>query len=239
MYMTPVLCDLDGDRELEILAMTHGQYSPQPGQKPDAVIFALDARGNVLDEFNLGESRYWGHALVTNVDNDPQLELVVSGYGGLDVIETRGLGPDVEHFQRRRSYQRLNVLPWAYEDTYFIYRGTRENVSNRTDNLVLAKQKDKGYARVGRFITRLLRPPPGCTFTSLSYQSSCPPETSLQVNVLDQSGGRLKENVRNGTQLNIAGPVSLEFALTTNVDNATPILDSYSLQFDRKVNTDR
>ena len=48
MYMTPILCDLDGDRQLEILAMTHGQYSPTPGLKPNAKLFALDAQGNYV-----------------------------------------------------------------------------------------------------------------------------------------------------------------------------------------------
>ncbi|MEZ6032960.1 MAG: VCBS repeat-containing protein [Planctomycetaceae bacterium] len=129
MYLTPILCDLNGDRQLEILAMTHGQYSPEPGIQPNARLTALNAAGQVLDELDLGESRYWGHAYVCNVDDDPQLELVVSGYGGLDVIETRGFGSNTEHFQRRRSYQRLNVRPWVYEDSYFIERGRKKMLS--------------------------------------------------------------------------------------------------------------
>jgi hypothetical protein len=43
MYLTPILCDLNGDRQLEILAMTHGQYSPAPGIKANARLTALDA----------------------------------------------------------------------------------------------------------------------------------------------------------------------------------------------------
>ena len=56
------------------------------------------------------------------------LELVVSGYGGLDVFETSGFGSNTEHFQRRRNYQRLNVRPWAYEDSFFMERGHRLRV---------------------------------------------------------------------------------------------------------------
>ncbi|MCH2400776.1 MAG: PQQ-binding-like beta-propeller repeat protein [Pirellulales bacterium] len=233
MYMAPILCDLDGDAELEILAMTHGQYAPEPGLKPDAMLFALDARGRVIDQFNLGESRFWGHALVTNVDDDPFLELVVSGYGGLDVIETRGLGPQTEHFQRRRSYQRLNVLPWAYEDSYFMYRGTKNNVVTRTDNLVLTRA-DSGYARRGTFVTEPLQLPPGCLFTTLSWQAREPAGTSIQVNVLDSAGKVRQRGTVRGARLGITGTVRLEFVLTTDRGTATPTLDDYSLRFARK-----
>ncbi|MAV38421.1 MAG: hypothetical protein CMJ59_23535 [Planctomycetaceae bacterium] len=233
MYMAPILCDLDGDSELEILAMTHGQYAPQPGVKPDAMLFALNARGEVIDQFNLGESRYWGHALVTNVDDDPFLELVVSGSGGLDVIETRGIGPQIEHFQRRRSYQRLNVLPWAYEDSYFIYRGTKQNVVTQTDNLIL-ERSDRGYARRGSFITQRLRLPPGCRFTTLSYQARVPEGTQLDVHVLDASGSRRRARVLDGQRLGIRDPVQLEFVLSSDRGTATPTLDAYSLRFERE-----
>ena len=79
------------------------------------------------------------------------------------MIETKGLGPDTEHFQRRRDYQRLNVVPWAYADSYFIYRGKKQGVRNLTDNLVLAKA-DGRYAASGKFTTEQLTLPPDCFF---------------------------------------------------------------------------
>ena len=238
MYMTPILCDLDGDEDLEILAMTHGQYSPQPGQKPDAMIFALDADGQILDTFNLGESRFWGHAFVSNIDDDPFLELVVSGYGGVDVIETRGIGPDVEHFQRRRSYQRLNVFPWAYEDSYFIYRGTKRQVTTQTDNLILSRSS-LGYQQSGRFITELLRLPPGCIFTTLDYATRTPAGTQVEVNVLDSKGHLQQQAVSSGQRLHQTESVKLEFVLSTESQDITPSLDSYSLRFAIKPRKDR
>ncbi|MFO1096505.1 MAG: hypothetical protein U0992_24835, partial [Planctomycetaceae bacterium] len=174
MYMTPILCDLDGDPELEIVAMTHGPYEPTPGVEPPARLTALSANGEILDELDLGEPRYWGHAYMCNVDDDPFQELVVAGRGGLDVFETRGYGPNTEHFQRRRSYQRLNVWPWTYADTYFIERGTKQNVVNRTDNLVLARTAT-GYVTSGSFVTDLLTLPPGCSSAgSTSFRRSLP-----------------------------------------------------------------
>ncbi|MDA1055214.1 MAG: PmoA family protein [Planctomycetota bacterium] len=232
MYMTPILCDLNGDRQLEILAMTHGQYSPTPGQKPNAKLFALDVRGNVLDELDLGESRYWGHAFVCNLDDDSYLELVVSGYGGLDVIETRGFGSNTEHFQRRRNYQRLNVRPWAYEDSFFIERGERKRVVNLTDNLVLAKG-DGGFARDGRFVTELLTLPPDCEFRHLRFVAEIPAGTQLGIDVLAADERPLREAVRSGTDLRIGEPVRLSFGLSTTDPTKTPKLDSYSLVFDR------
>jgi outer membrane protein assembly factor BamB len=233
MYMTPILCDLNGDRQLEILAMTHGQYSPTPGQKPNARLTALDARGNVLDELDLGESRYWGHAFVCNLDDDPFLELVVSGYGGLDVIETRGFGSNTEHFQRRRNYQRLNVRPWAYEDSFFIERGQKQRVANLTDNLVLSKG-DGGYVRDGRFVTELLTLPPDCEFRRLRFSAETPAATQLGVNVLAADGRLLRESVSSDTDLRIGEPIRLSFGLSTTDPTRTPKLDSYSLEFDRR-----
>jgi outer membrane protein assembly factor BamB len=233
MYMTPILCDLNGDRQLEILAMTHGQYSPTPGQKPNARLTALDARGNVLDELDLGESRYWGHAFVCNLDDDPYLELVVSGYGGLDVIETRGFGSNTEHFQRRRNYQRLNVRPWAYEDSFFIERGQKQRVVNLTDNLVLAKG-DGGFVRDGRFVTDLLTLPPDCEFRQVRFSAETPAATQLGVNVLAADERLLRKAVSSGTDLRIGEPVRLSFGLSTTDPTRTPKLDSYSLEFDRR-----
>ena len=40
-------------------------------------------------------------------------------------------------------------MPWAYEDSYFIYRGTKDGVQNQTDNLVLAK-RNGSYLKIGR-----------------------------------------------------------------------------------------
>jgi len=232
MYMCPILCDLDGDAELEILAMTHGQYSPTPGQKPTARLSALDARGNVLDELDLGEARYWGHALVANIDEDPASELVVSGYGGLDVFELGGIGPQTEHFQRRRSYQRLNVIPWAYQDSYFIERGTRQQVTNRTDDLVLAR-KDKAYVPGGRFTTQLLKLPPGCHFSRLDYSVDTPPGTAITVNLLGSTGDMIHKSLASGRSLSIKQAVKLEFIFSSTVLEQTPRLDDYSLRFDR------
>tara|TARA_B100000809_G_scaffold39244_1_gene34346 strand:- start:1528 stop:3312 length:1785 start_codon:yes stop_codon:yes gene_type:complete len=232
MYMCPILCDLDGDSELEILAMTHGQYSPTAGQKPTARLSALDARGNVLDELDLGEARYWGHALVANIDEDPANELVVSGYGGLDVFELGGIGPQTEHFQRRRSYQRLNVIPWAYQDSYFIERGTRQHVVNRTDDLVLAR-KDKAYVPGGRFTTQLLKLPPGCHFSQLDYSVDTPSGTAITVNLLDQAGKLIQQSVTSGKSLSIKQGVKLQFIFSSSNPQQTPRLDDYSLRFDR------
>lgn len=232
MYMAPILCDLNGDRNLEILAMTNGQYSPQPNLKPNAMLFALNAEGEVLDSFDLGESRYWGHAFVCNIDADPQLELVISGFGGMDVIETRGFGPQTEHYQRRRSYQRLNVLPWAYEDTYFIYRGDKKNVANRTDNLVLAHGAD-GYRAEGTFTTERLTPPPNCTFGRLQISADIPPETELTVDILDEKHELILSNVQRDHDLKMDRLVHLRFHFSTSNPKYTPLLDSYSLTFDR------
>ena len=232
MYMAPILCDLNGDAQLEILAMTHGQYAPEPGVKPSARVSALNAQGEVLDELDLGEPRYWGHALVCQIDDDPFIELVVSGSGGVDVIETRGLGPWMEHFQRRRNYQRLNVVPWAYEDSYFHYRGLKQAVTTRTDNLVL-KRTSAGYASHGEFVTEELRLPPDCQFTTLRYDTRQPPGTEITVSVLNSSQEPLLHHVCSGTHLGFREPLSLRFEFSTNDVRLTPELDFYSLGFDR------
>jgi len=232
MYMAPILCDLNGDSALEILAMTNGQYSPTPGVKPNAILFALDARGEIIDEFDLGESRFWGHAFVCNLDGDPFLELAVSGSGGLDVIETKGYGPNTENFQRRRSYQRLNVIPWAYADEFFIYRGQRHDVMNQTDNLVLGKA-GSGYVSRGSFTTEVLTLPPQCRFTTLEYQTETPIETSILVNVLDATDRVVQRDVAAGTELNWTEPVKLQFLFNSERSDRTPKLDSYSLSFER------
>ena len=232
-YMTPVLCDVDGDPELEIVAVTNGPYFDTERSargKPHGVIFALDARGNVLDRFDVGGPRFWGTAFACNVDDDPYLELVLSGSGGADVIETRGLGPNTEHFQRRRTYQRLNVLPWAYEDTYFIYRGRRENVVNQTDNIVLARRGD-AYCPAGSFVTELLQLPPGTEFHTLEYRVRTPAGTRVDVDILDARGRPLLEAVRSGTTFSLRESVRLRFRLSTSDPNRTPILDSYRLRF--------
>jgi len=225
-YMTPVLCDLDGDRELEILALTNGKG------KSNGILFALNAEGEILDRFDVGRPRFWGTAFVANVDDDPQMELIASGSGGLDVIETKGLGPNTEHFQRRRTYQRLNVVPWAYEDTYFIHRGKKDGVANVTDNLVLEK-KDGHYRSSGTFTTELLTLPPRCSFDRVTYKIRTPRGTDIRVDVLDRSGTLVAADVKTGTSLNIRQPVRLKFLFTTADRKKAPTLDSYSLTFDR------
>jgi hypothetical protein len=239
-YLTPILCDINGDRRLEILALTNGGYfdtagKPGRGRKPaPGIIFALSADGKVIDRFTVSGHRYWGDAYVCNIDDDPFLELVISGSGGLDVIETRGFGPNVEHFQRRRNYQRLNVAPWAYEDSYFIYRGTKDGVMNLTDNLVLAK-KDGQFGASGRFMTELFSLPPGGFFDEITYDRRTPKHTALKVNILSRSGKRIKTDVRSGSDLKLNEPVRLEFVFSTTERSVTPTLDFYSLSFRRRL----
>ncbi|MEA1951224.1 MAG: VCBS repeat-containing protein, partial [Planctomycetota bacterium] len=181
-YMAPILCDLNGDKTLEILAITNGGYSKK--NEANGILFALSADGKILDRFDVGSPRFWGTAFYVNVDDDPYMELVVSGSGGLDVIETKGFGPNTEHFQRRRGYQRLNVVPWAYEDSYFIYRGKKEGVCNQVDNLVL-QRIGGAYGSSGSFATELLTLPPGCYYDRIEYGCSLPKGTSLRLDVLD------------------------------------------------------
>ncbi len=231
-YMTPILCDLDGNPGLEILAMTNGGYFDGPGAGSNGVVFALSSSGDILDRLDVGGPRYWGKAFCCNIDDDPYLELVVSGSGGLDVIQTRGFGPNTEHFQRRRDYQRLSALPWAYEDTYFIYRGRKQCVTNGTDNLVLEKT-DGRYRDQGRFVTELLTLPPSGFFNRLRHDARTPPGTTLEVNILDGSGNTLMKHVKNETKMRLDQAVRLEFLFTTNDVSVSSILDAYSLSFDR------
>ena len=236
-YQTPILCDLDGDRQLEILAMTTGGYfegdAKDTNGTANGILFALSADGTILDSFDLGGARFLMEAFVTNLDDDPYLEVVMAGSGGVDVIETRGFGANVEYFQRRRTYQRLNVLGWVYDDSYFIHRGTREGVVNLTDNLVLEEAED-GYRPAGRFVTELLTLPPDGYFHKLQFQVRTPPGTSVRANLLDASGGMIQADVRSGAPLEIAEPVLIEFLLSTTDRSTTPLLDEYRLSFDRR-----
>lgn len=227
-YMTPILCDVDGKRGLEILAMTNGGYS----KKAAGIVVVLSADGTVMDQLDVGGSRYWGEAFYANIDNDPWMELVVSGSGGMDVIETRGLGPRSEHYQRRRNYQRLHHVPWAYEDSYFIHRGTLTNVENRTDNLVL-KKINKNYLTTGRFVTEVLKPPPSCRFVQLHYGAVAPTGTSLTVNLLDSRQRPLLKEISNSSRLEINQPVHIEFVFHSTRSDRTPLLDHYQLRFDQ------
>jgi outer membrane protein assembly factor BamB len=227
-YMTPILCDVDGKPGLEILAMTNGGYT----KKAAGIVFVLSSQGKVLDQLNVGGDRYWGEAFYANIDQDPAMELVVSGSGGMDVIETRGLGPKTEHYQRRRNYQRLNHVPWAYEDSYFIHRGMRTLVENRTDNLVLERANGK-YQATGRFLTEVLEPPAGCRFVQLHYDATTPAGTSLEVNLLNQGERTLLRRATSGSRLNISEPVQIEFVFRTDGPDRTPLLDRYQLRFDR------
>jgi len=234
-YMAPVLCDLNGDKQLEILAVTNGGY-PSAGNEdadaPHGIVFALSATGEILDSFDVGGPRYGGEAFVTNVDDDPQLELVISGSGGLDVIETRGFGTNREYFQRRSNYQRLNVSPWAYQENYFIHRGHKKGVATRTDNLVLTKSKGE-FAYSGTFTTELLTLPPDCEFTTLQFSADLPQGTNLTANIRDASGTFLSQHASSPATLRFAQPVQLEFVFGTTDASVTPRLDEYSLAFDR------
>jgi len=231
-YMAPILCDLDGDPGLEILALTNGGYSNTPGPGRNAVLFALSPSGEILDRFDVGGPRFWGKAFCSNIDDDPYLELVASGSGGLDVVQTRGFGPNTEHFQRRRDYRRLSVLPWAYEDTYFIYRGKRQGVTNGTDNLVL-ETIDGRHRDRGSFVTELLTLPPNGFFNGLRHDAETPAGTALTVSVLDGPGNTLIQDVKDDTELHLDQPVQLEFVFTTTDTSVTPVLDVYSISFDR------
>lgn len=238
-YVTPILCDINGDQQMEILALTNGKYfdntqkNSNKDTRANGIVFALSAEGEILDRFDVGGPRYWGDAYVCNLDDDPFLELVITGSGGLDVIETRGFGANTEHFQRRRSYQRLNVVPWAYEDTYFINRGTKKSVVTMTDNLVLNKKEGK-YLSTGKFTTELLTLPPHGLFYQITYDTRTPDKTSIKVNILDQAGKMMGSNISSGTKLQIAEPVRIEFIFSTTDQSRTPILDSYSLSFNLK-----
>jgi outer membrane protein assembly factor BamB len=237
-YLAPILCDVDGDRELEILALTNGSYFDESSKQDNdhsqapAIIFALSADGEILDRFDVGGPRYWGGAFVCNVDDDPFMELIVAGSGGMDVIETKGIGANTEHFQRRRNYQRLNVVPWAYEDSYFIYRGNKNGVINLTDNLVLAKV-DGHYLKTGTFTTDVLTLPPGCLFDRITYESRTPKGTAIRLAILDAADNRLLDNVETNTELNLAQPVRLQFQISTTNSSQTPTLDAYRLTFRR------
>ncbi len=239
-YLTPILCDVDGDRELEILALTNGGYFDDKGKAgakrtpAPGIVFALSAEGEILDRFRVGDLRYWGGAFVCNIDADPQLELVVAGSGGVDVIETNGFGPNTEQFQRRRNYQRLNVIPWAYEDSYFIYRVKKERVGNQTDNLVLAR-RDGRYFETGTFTTELLTLPPGCSFDRITHECRIPKGTSLRLDILDRSGKLVRSDVANDTKLDVVQPVRLRFHFSTTKPDQSPTLDAYRLTFRRKV----
>jgi len=234
-YMAPILCDLNGERQLEVLAITNGGYFDEKSSKGhdgNGVLFALNSKGDILDRFDLGRRRYYNSAYVCNVDQDPYLELVLAGSGGLDVIKTEGIGPNTEHFQRRRTYQRLEVLPWAYEDSYFIYRGKKEGVRNLTDNLILDRKGD-AYKSSGKFTTELLTLPPKCHFDRLQYAADLPEGTRLEVNILDQNAKAILKKAPKDTRLEIRQPVVLEFVLSTANRQYTPKLDSYVLSFDR------
>lgn len=239
--IAPILCDLDGDKELEILAITDGAffsggkfYNP----KANGVLFALSADGKILDRFEYGSPRCWNDgsfdATLCNIDDDPYLELILSGCDHVDVVETHGFGPNTEVFEPRRSYQRLNVVPWAYEDTFFIHRGKREKVAHRADSLVLAKSA-RGHHQSGRYTTELLTLPPEGFFDRLAYDSQTPPGTALGVNILNATGEPVSRDVLSGASLDIHEPVRLEFVLSTDNPAATPVLDAYRLSFDRPV----
>ena len=227
-YLAPVLCDVNGDRKLEIVALTNGGYftAKDKSKAANGIVFALNAKGEVLSKLDLGGPRYWGEVFACNIDDDPWQEIVITGSGGLDAIETRGLGPATEVFQRRRNYQRLNVLSWAYEDSFFIYRGQREDIRLRADSLVLAKDK-----RQGRFVTEPLLLPPDCEFDQITFKTKTPSGTKLRVNLLDSSGKVVDRNLKSSTSLSFDKPARLEFVFETVNPEKSPLLDSYRLEF--------
>jgi hypothetical protein len=235
MNMAPILCDVNGDGKLEIVALTCGGYfdPAHPGTNAaNGIIFVLDSKGAVLDKLDVGSPRYWDYGFACNVDDDPHLELVLSGSGHLDVIRTKGFGPNTEVFRKRRTYQRNNTYPWAYEDTYFIDRGIRRGVVNQTDNLVLARNGE-GYVRTASFTTELLTLPPGGFFKQLDCEIDLPESTTLRIDVLDAKDAALIEYAKPHQALDLAQPVKLRFTLATSDPRRTPKLDAYRLAFSR------
>lgn len=234
-YLAPILCDLNGDGRLEILAMTNGGYFDEKSSTAhsgNGIVFALSPEGEVLSQFDLGSNRFWGEAFLANVDSDPQMELILSGSGGVDVIETSGWGTNDEYFQRRRTYQRLNVYSWCYLDSYFDRRGKKENVRTQTDCLVLEKM-EAGFVSAGRFLSKLCELPSSCQFTTLNYLVDVPTSTAIVVNVLNSKGDRLASNVQSGAMLTFTQPIRLEFQFRTDDPSRSPRLDFYSLKFDQ------
>jgi len=121
-------------------------------------------------------------------------------------------------------------VPWAYEDSYFIDRGTKEGVVNLTDNLVLDQQGGQ-YRASGRFTTELLRLPPDGFFAEIKYERRTPQGTALRVNILNRSGKLIKKDLPCGGILKLREAVRLEFVFSTSDRSVTPTLDSYSLSF--------
>lgn len=239
MNMAPILCDVNGDGQLEIVALTGSKYfdPANPGTNTaNGIIFVLDAKGAILDKLDVGAPRCWDIGFACNVDDDPHLELVLAGCGHLDVIRTRGFGPNTEVFRKRRTYQRNNTYPWAYEDTYFMDRGTREGVVNQTDNLVLARNAD-GFQHSGSFTTELLTLPPGGFFHQLDCEIAQPETTRITISVLDQKDNKLIANASAHQTLHLMQPVKLRFVLSTTDPRRTPKLDAYRLAFSHKART--
>jgi len=239
MNLAPVLCDVNGDRALEIVALTGSGYfdAANPGTNAaNGIIFVLDPNGGVLDQLDIGSPRSWSIGFACNVDNDPHQELVLSGCGHLDVIRTRGFGPNTELFRKRRTCQRNNAYPWAYEDTYFMDRGTRVSVVNQTDNLVLARNAD-GFQRSGSFTTELFTLPPDGYFHQLDCEIQQPQATKITITLLDQNDNVLMANASPRQSLQLAQPVKLRFVLSTTDLRRTPKLDAYRLAFRRQAAT--
>ncbi|MFN0196173.1 MAG: hypothetical protein ACKVT0_05475 [Planctomycetaceae bacterium] len=236
----PILCDLNGDEQLEILAMTNGVYfetAEQQAGKPNAILFALSTQGEILDRFDLGSARYFGEAFVCQLGRGEHLSVVLSGSGGFDVINLQGFGPKWEYFQRRRTYQRLNVLPWAYEETYFIYRGEKKGIQNGTDNLILKRigKNDAGepiYRNGGRFISEPLELPPGCEFKTLTYLVDTPKGTECNVSLIDEAGQVIVSDAKPDQPLdNVNSTVRVVIELSTDDPTKTPRFDEYRLSF--------
>jgi len=229
--MSPILCDVNGDDRLEILAMSDGGwYKDEP-----ATIYVLDSNGRVLDRLTVGAVTCGGGApFYCDVDGDGYMELVLAGKGGIDVVKTLGRGPNSEHFTSRRSYRRNNVVTWAYEEDYFIFRGIKDGVTNLADNLVLAKNRDGLYRPSGRYVTELLTLPNSeSRFDRLTYEAVQPEQTRITVNILDAHGRIILENVKDGQQLRVQEPVRIEFCLETHEPSRTPRLDAFRLTFVR------
>ena len=143
------------------------------------------------------------------------------------------MGPNTEHYQRRRDYRRLNVLPWAYEDTFFNQRVQRENVSCRADSVVLKSVTPGNHLPRGRILTPLLTLPDGFYFDRIDFEADIPESTELKCNLVSDAGNNLAADVRPGQVLDVRQAVRLEFELSTTASERTPRLKEYSLKFSR------
>ncbi|MEZ6032961.1 MAG: hypothetical protein R3C17_07700 [Planctomycetaceae bacterium] len=98
----------------------------------------------------------------------------------------------------------------------------------------MAKQGD-GYLPSGEFMTELLTLPPDCEFRRLEFVAEIPVGTEILVDVVAANEHVLREAVDSGTDLRIGVPVRLRFRFSTSDATKSPMLHSFSLAFDRRL----